>query len=117
MEPLAFGYRSVRRVTTGGMRGVARKLCEPLAAVICHASAQAVVRQPDGRLLLRLQDGTEESYDHAVIATQAKDALRLLQDPLPEQTEALRGFAYERSDVVLHRDAVRTDAVVGAGAA
>jgi len=49
--------------------------------------------------------GQSERYDHVVIATHSDQALALLADPSPQESDVLGAIAYQPNDVVLHTDA------------
>ncbi len=50
-------------------------------------------------------DGTEaERYDHVVIATHSDQALAMLSDPSPLESELLGAIPYQRNEAVLHTD-------------
>jgi predicted NAD/FAD-binding protein len=45
-----------------------------------------------------------ESFDHAILACHADQALAMLEDPTREEREILGAFPYQRNEVVLHTD-------------
>jgi predicted NAD/FAD-binding protein len=45
-----------------------------------------------------------ERYDQVVIATHSDQALRMLDDPSPQETELLGAIPYQRNEAVLHTD-------------
>lgn len=68
------------------------------------AAIAAVKRSRDG-VSVRLQNGREECFDYAVIGAHADEALRLLEDPSPEEKRYLGAWTYTRNHTVLHTDA------------
>jgi predicted NAD/FAD-binding protein len=54
---------------------------------------------------LRLADGAVLHFDELVLATQANQALALLDDASAEEKRVLAAFTYRPVDVVMHRDA------------
>ncbi|MBL8343076.1 MAG: NAD(P)-binding protein [Rubrivivax sp.] len=66
------------------------------AGLSCSPSTRGV--------LLRLADGRVERFDHVVLATQANQALALLDDASATERAVLGGFAYRPIEVVMHRD-------------
>jgi predicted NAD/FAD-binding protein len=92
---------SVRRAR-GGADDVVRKLAAPLAKVRCAVAVRAV-RSTGAHVEVEV-DGARERFDHVVIATQANQALGLLQLPSDAERRALAAFRYERVDVVMHTD-------------
>ena len=62
-------------------------------------SASAPLRRdPDG-VELRTGDDATRRFDAVVVATHANQALRLLEDPSPDERRLLGAFAYTRNDV------------------
>lgn len=86
-----------------GSGDVARRLRSRLAALRCDAPVASLRRTALG-VEVRTRAGSTEVFDHAVVATQANQALRLLADPSEEERAVLSSFRYEASDVVMHRD-------------
>jgi predicted NAD/FAD-binding protein len=80
-------------------------------ALILASRFHAVIETPvlalsrcgDG-VELRLGDGDTRSYDRAVLACHADEALSLLSDASAEETAALGRFSYVPNRVVLHSD-------------
>ena len=92
------------------MQGV-RQVCQVLSASVkeIHLSTPvtAIYDTPDAgrpRLTVQTAAGDKHEFDHVVIASQANQALRMLQDATPAETAALGAFTYVRSEVVLHGD-------------
>jgi len=61
------------------------------------------VRRDDAGVLLRTAAG-EERFDEVVLALHADDALAVLEDASPAETDILAAFPYTPNDVVLHTD-------------
>jgi predicted NAD/FAD-binding protein len=51
------------------------------------------------------ESGKREDFDRIVLATHADEALRLLAEPLPEESRLLTPWQYTRTRAVLHTDA------------
>jgi predicted NAD/FAD-binding protein len=67
-------------------------------AAVTHASGKK------GGASVTMADGSVESYDAVMVATHAPDALGLLGEGASgEEREVLGAFAYEESDIYLHR--------------
>jgi uncharacterized protein len=62
------------------------------------------VSHQDGRSLVRTANGKEEAFDRVVLACHADEALALLADPTPEESDLLGKFKYQRNRVALHTD-------------
>ena len=58
----------------------------------------------DGRTQIEDTSGRTETFDHAVIATHADDALRLIDSPTLEEERLLGAFRYSENSVLLHTD-------------
>jgi predicted NAD/FAD-binding protein len=96
---LTFG--GVRRVVLG-TREVVRRLTEPVAEVQCGVRVQAILPAPEG---IRVRwEGGERVFDHVVVATQANQALGMLDGAFRRERDALERFGYEPSTVVVHTD-------------
>ena len=100
---LGFG-RFRWRTVTGGSRVYVNAIAERLGGAL-HVGmpARSVRRTPDG-VELRTDDDATHDFDEVVLATHADEALALLEDPSPEERQALGGFSYTLNDTVLHTD-------------
>ncbi|MEY4609210.1 MAG: hypothetical protein RL625_1427 [Gemmatimonadota bacterium] len=97
---LTFG--GVRRVVLG-TREVVRRLTEPLHEVRCGVAVRRIAPESDG---VRIEwEGGEARFDHVVLATQANQAVRMLDAAFARERDALEHFGYESSQVVVHTDA------------
>jgi len=97
---LTFG--GVRRVVLG-TREVVRRLTEPVAEVLCGVKVQRITPAPDG---VRVRwDGQDRLFHHVIVATQANQALAMLDPSYRSERDALQRFSYEASEVVVHTDA------------
>jgi len=45
-----------------------------------------------------------EPFDEVIFATHSDDSLRMLEDPRPEERQALGNFGYQPNEIVLHSD-------------
>jgi predicted NAD/FAD-binding protein len=92
---------SVRRARAGA-DDVVRRLTARIAHVRCSVDLEGVTRS-SAHVDVRV-DGTNEPFDHVVVATQANQALRLLDAPTEGERRALSAFRYESVEVVMHTD-------------
>lgn len=87
-----------------GPAGLRRGTVSPAA----HGRDEGAVREggdhDDGSVSLRLADGSVHRYDHVLLATQANQALALLDDASADERRVLGGFNYRPIEVVMHRD-------------
>lgn len=89
-----------------GADDVQRRLLAGLADVRTSAQVVAVRRLPGGAgVLVQQQDGSADSFDQVVLATQANQALRLLADASADEARMLAGFQYTPVQVLTHSDA------------
>lgn len=103
----------VRRAVQGADE-VARRLCEGIGrrgevrlgqALAGLRREVAIAEGPAaGGVCLRLRDGTVQRFDHVLLATQANQALALLEDASADERRVLGGFTYRPIEVVMHRD-------------
>ncbi|KAL0376824.1 UNVERIFIED_CONTAM: Tuberculostearic acid methyltransferase UfaA1 [Sesamum calycinum] len=72
-----------------------------------NSEVYSVLTNDEGeyRLCCNLQDGSEEVFDGCIIATQARDALKMLgKQATHDELRILGAFQYAHSDIFLHRD-------------
>jgi uncharacterized protein len=93
--------QSVHRARDGA-DAVAQRLLQGIRHVVCSAGVDGVLRLPGG-VLVRHRGGVQ-AFDHVVFATQANQALALLDDANGAERAALGAFRYRPLDVVMHRD-------------
>ena len=94
--------QSVRRAVHGADDAAAR-LTAGITRVVCDAGVTGLRQSAQGVELLQGQ-GQAEHFDHAVLATQANQALALWQDAPATEAQALAAFRYRALEVVMHRD-------------
>jgi predicted NAD/FAD-binding protein len=100
---LGFGRFPWRTVSGGSRRYVETLLERFRGRAHIGLGVRAVSRGADG-IELRTADGKARSFDKAVIATHADQALSLLADPSTEERSALGAFRYTANETVLHTD-------------
>ncbi|MGA8890216.1 MAG: FAD-dependent oxidoreductase [Anaeromyxobacteraceae bacterium] len=86
------GSREYVRAILGGFRGEVRT----------SSPVERITRE-DG-VLVKAAGQAPERFDHAVVAVHADQALRMLGDASPLETELLRQFPYRANKVRLHAD-------------
>lgn len=100
---LGFGRFRWRYVTGGSdtyVRELAARLGESLQLGV---GVRSIRRTPDA-VELSGDDGELRHFDAVVVATHADQALRLLEDPTPEERSILGRFEYTQNEAVLHTD-------------
>lgn len=93
---------AVRRALHGA-DDVQRRLLEGIGTLRCNARI-AAVRPRGAQMLLQMEDGSEQAFDHVVLATQANQARRLLPDLPADEAALLEAFRYQPVQVITHRD-------------
>ena len=74
-----------------------------VGAIQLKSSIDRIMRSEEGVHLI-FTDGHRETFDRLIIATHADQALRLLDDPTPDERRLLGAWQYETNTAVLHTD-------------
>lgn len=92
------------RTVVGGSRRYVDRVAKELSAVVVSTPIRELSRSATG---VRLRDDSDTvlSFDAAVVATHADEALSLLTDASVAQREVLGAFRYSHNPTVLHTDA------------
>jgi uncharacterized protein len=104
------GFRDRPRWSTisGGSARYVDALIAPFRERIrLSTPVRAIVRHSDHVALSAGNahaDGAAERYDQVVIATHSDQALALLGDPSPQESQLLAAIPYQRNEAVLHTD-------------
>ena len=93
------------RTVTGGSRSYVERLTRTYRRSIRLAAGAKAIRRIDGGVRIRDDHGRVETFDDAVIATHADQALAMLDDPTASEKRLLGAFRYSRNAAVLHADA------------
>jgi len=105
---LKLARRPAWRTVQGGSHRYVERLLDGIRAhggqLRLDTPALRVTRHAGGATV-HTADGGAERFDHAVIATHADQALRLLPDACSEERRLLGSFGYSRNHAVLHSDA------------
>ncbi|MEV4319010.1 FAD-dependent oxidoreductase [Actinocrispum sp. NPDC049592] len=91
------------RTVAGGSRTYVDRAVKALTAVHVSTPIRAVQRTSGG---VTIHDDADQVHraDRVVIATHPDEALALLKDPSPRETEVLGAFRYSRNETWLHTD-------------
>lgn len=92
------------QTVVGGSFRYVRRFRELFPGRIELSSPIAGIKRGTDGVVVRRRDGRTESFDRVVIATHADQALRLLDDPSPDETRLLGAWCYEKNRTVLHTD-------------
>jgi predicted NAD/FAD-binding protein len=91
------------KVIKGGSRTYVEKLTRPFAENIrLNTSVEGVTRH-DTHIDVELE-GKSERFDHVIIATHSDQALAMLRDPSPAESEILGSIPYRENLALLHTD-------------
>ena len=96
--------RPIWRTVDGGSRVYVKRLTEHFAAHIAVGCGVRSVRRVAGAVDVTDERGCTARFDHAVIATHADQALRMLADPSPQERRLLEAFGYTENHAILHSD-------------
>ena len=96
--------RPTWRTIRGGSGTYVKALLDGFRGEVRTGCPVASIRREGTSVALRPAGAAAERFDHAILACHADQALRLLEDPSPEELELLSAFPYRDSEVVLHRD-------------
>jgi predicted NAD/FAD-binding protein len=101
---LTYDLKPTWRTVDGGSREYVRRLHADFAGrTVLNAGVVGVARDPSGATL-RFEDGRTERFDAVLLATHSDQALRLLDQPTPDERHLLGAIAYRANRAILHRD-------------
>ena len=92
------------RSIVGGARQYVEALARPFRDRIHTRTRVTRVRRSDDQVTITLARGGDVRFDQVVFATHSDQALRVLEDPSPEERAVLGSIAYQANSVVLHTD-------------
>jgi predicted NAD/FAD-binding protein len=102
---LTVNDRPAWRVIRGGSRNyVDRLVAGHRDRIRLNCPVQSVRRRPE-YIEIKAAGAEAERYDRVFMACHSDQALRLLADPTPQETEVLGAIAYQENEAVLHTDA------------
>jgi predicted NAD/FAD-binding protein len=96
--------RGAWRTVAGGSRAYVARLAAEFAGETRTGARIIGVRRGVTGVTVREASGALERFDAIVLATHADTALRLLEDPMPDERRLLGAFRYSRNHAVLHGD-------------
>jgi predicted NAD/FAD-binding protein len=101
---LSVNDRPQWRAIKGGSREYARKLTEGYRHRIRLRTPVQHVKRHGDAVMIRTAKGDVERFDYVVFACHSDQALAILDEPTPQETEILGAFPYQANEVVLHTD-------------
>jgi uncharacterized protein len=100
----ALGNRPKWRTVAGGSRNYVEKLiADAKFEVLLGLTVKTVERYGD-HVIVKGPHDYHERFDHVVLATHADQALKLLDEPTPQELDLLQHFKTSSNRAVLHRD-------------
>jgi len=97
--------RPAWRTVSNGSRSYIDRLTAPFADRIHRNLGVSRISRHDSGVFVTDSKGRDHDFDHAVIATHADQALRLLGDPSADERALLGAIPYTRNHTYLHKDA------------
>ena len=91
------------RTVTGGSKIYVARVLQDLKNVRLDDAVTRVCREDDG-IAIETSHGTAR-FNHVIFACHADQALALLENPLPRETEILGAIKFQDNEAVLHQDA------------
>ena len=101
---LKLSGRPVWRTVSGGSRRYVQALTERFHGSIRLNCRLAAVRRNVHGVEIIDETGAVAHHDHVILATHADQALAMLADPTPLESELLSSFSYSRNEAWLHSD-------------
>lgn len=101
---LSLNDRPQWRVIQGGSRNYVGLLTAPFRDGIRLRCPVEWVRRHPTHVLVKSRHGEAERFDAVIMATHSDQALRLLADPSPQETDILSAIPYQENEAVLHTD-------------
>ena len=102
---LSVDERPTWRVVKGGSARYVEKLVAPFRDRIRLRTPVEWIRRLPGQVVVKPRGGAPEHFDALFLACHSDQALRLLADPSPAETEVLSAIPYQENEAVLHTDA------------
>ena len=89
----------------GGARTYVEKISKPWRHRVRLGRRAALVRRGPAGVAVVTDDGATETFDRAILACHADQALRLLAGPTADELRLLREFRYQPNTATVHTDA------------
>lgn len=96
--------RHTWRTVVGGSRSYVDAITTRLGDRLRLATPVAGVRREASGVVVRTEDGREQAFDAAVVATHSDQARALLDAPTPTESQLLGDIGYTPNHAVLHTD-------------
>ena len=96
--------RPVWRTVAGGSARYVERLVAPFRERIRLRTPVESIRRIPGGVMVKAKGAAPTRYDAIFLACHSDQALRLLEDPTPEERAVLGAIGYSRNEAVLHTD-------------
>jgi len=88
----------------GGSHSYVKAFLKRFQGTVLTRTPPVSIHRSDKGVQINLEDGRSETFDKAVIATHADEALKLLADPSDDERRLLDAWRYSVNQIVLHTD-------------
>lgn len=92
------------RTIIGGSRKYVQALLDPIRDRVRMSCPVMTVVRTANEVFVKPVHDSAETFDRAVFASHADQALKLLANPTPAESRILRAFPYQHNEAVLHTD-------------
>ena len=92
------------RTISNGSREYLKAACKPFAERIRLSTPVDWIQRFSDHVLVKPSGAEPERFDQIIVATHSDQALKLLRDPSPAETEVLGAIPYQQNDTILHTD-------------
>jgi len=87
-----------------GSQAYRKLLIEPFKEKIQLNNGAVKVKRENGKVLVTTANGQTQTFDKVIFACHADQALKLLENPAPEEKRLLSPFNYQKNIATLHTD-------------
>jgi len=101
---LSIGDRPQWRAIVGGSRTYVAAIVAGLRGTVRPATRVLSVKRPTPDRAVIATEAGVEPFDHVILATHSDQALELLADPTPAESEVLGAIGYQPNRATLHTD-------------
>lgn len=96
--------RPVWKTIDGGSKKYLQAITEKANFTVKLNSTIKHIVRDTANVKIVMEDGTEDIYDHIVMACHSDQALMLLENPTPQEDAVLGAIKYQRNEICLHWD-------------
>jgi len=88
----------------GGSRMYRDKIIAPFRERIRTGNAALAVSRENGKVNVKMKDGSEEIFDKVILACHGDQTYRIVQQKTADEERLLKCFHYQRNKAILHTD-------------